>query len=152
MKNLSLVVFLLASFSVFSAENDVQLENMWIRSGPPNAKVLAGYGEIRNSGSVAVTIASISSSDFEKIELHESMIHNGMVMMHEVEDKTIKAGSSITLESNSYHLMLKKPGKKLKAGDKVNLVFKFTNGSFVETRVEIKMQDQPATGHGHNHH
>ena len=83
----------------------------------------AGYLTIYNESNKDFEIHSVMSQDFEKVELHKSIIKNGISSMQRLEKLTIPANYEIKLEPNGIHLMLFKPKYKLKHNHKVRLYF-----------------------------
>lgn len=123
-----LCALLLALAPATYAETDLRISNAWIREAPPGSSVLAGYLSIENAGTAAVTISGISSDDFSAIEIHRTVIENGMARMLSIGQLDIPAGGSFVLEPGGYHLMLFNPGRALTTGDSVELLLHVKNG------------------------
>lgn len=111
-----------------SGEGAIQINEPWIREAPPNVKVLAGYMFIKNLSSEQKILTSVASSAFESVELHKTIIRDGMMQMVAQPELIIAAKSQLVLEPGSYHLMLMGSKKPLAAGDEVDLTLKFADG------------------------
>ncbi len=123
-----LCALLLALAPATFAGTELRISNAWIREAPPGTGVLAGYLSIENEGKAAVTISGISSDDFSAIEIHRTVIENGVARMLSIGQIDIPAGDSFVLEPGGYHLMLFKPARTLASGDRVELLLHVSNG------------------------
>ena len=131
------------------AGSGVSIENAWIAEAPPVSKVLAAYMEFKNNNNQAVSIVSAESESFERTEFHQTQYKNDMAKMQKQDNLTIPANSRLEFEPGGHHIMLFNPLKKLKAGDKVNFLFKLDNGESIETLATVKRQNM---NHSHDHH
>ncbi len=95
----------------------------WIRETPPGAKMLAGFGTLRNMGPDALKITGVRSPYFSAVTLHETRFENGTARMLEVKTLAIKAGDARVLKPGGLHLMLMMPKATMRAGDSVELEF-----------------------------
>ena len=125
---LFVLLLALAAVSPTNAETDLRISNAWIREAPPGSHVLAGYLTIENAGTAAVTISGISGDDFSSIEIHRTIIEDGMARMLSIGQLDIPAGDSFVLEPGGYHLMLFNPERTLTTGDNVELLLHVSDG------------------------
>lgn len=125
-------------FSSARAGDSIIVYDSWIRSAPPNAKVLAAYMYIMNESVEPRSLTAVSSSRFEKVEMHRTELHDGMIKMVSQKQLDIPAGGSLLLEPGGYHLMLIKPKSVPKAGDKVKLELYFDNGSILKVKASVR--------------
>lgn len=142
-----------------SADGDIQIRNPWVQAAPPNAKVLAAYLEIHNSGKKPWTLISVSSPAFDQVSIHQSMMHGDMVHMEQIKELSIPAQGSVTLKPGGLHLMLMEAKKPLKAGDQVSLTLVFKSGKKIAVKATVrasqmeKMEDTQHMDHsGHGNH
>ena len=103
--------------------------NAWIREAHPQDTVNAGYFTLVNIGKEDLKLTGVSSTGYASVEVHEMAVSKGMMKMREVTEVIIPAMGSLDLAPGGKHLMLKKPFKALKKGDRVDLVLAFANGS-----------------------
>lgn len=129
------LVFL--SLPCFSA-GKLSLKNAWIREAPPMAKNLAGYAQVQNIGTKTLTIVSIDSPVFEKVEMHVTTFEKGMMRMEEVKTLKLFSGESVYFEPGGKHFMLIKPKQRIVAGLKVPLNFKLASGKTISFELEVR--------------
>lgn len=103
--------------------NSIQLYADVIKFLPDIDLPSAGYLTIHNESNQDFEIHSVMSKDFERVELHKSIVKNGMSSMQRLEKLTIPANHEIKLEPKGIHLMLFKPKYKLKHNHKIRLYF-----------------------------
>ncbi|PCK08197.1 MAG: electron transporter SenC [Alteromonadaceae bacterium] len=128
-----------ASPSLPSAGNDVvAVMNAWVREAHPNATVNAGYMTLLNAGDDAVTVKSVTSPSFDRVEIHEMSMVDGMMEMRELKTLKIAGGGMVKLAPGGKHLMLKAPKKRVVDGDQVTLVLEFESGAKQTLLVKVK--------------
>jgi len=135
---LGAVLCLLAVQASWAGE--IQVGGAWIRSAPPTAKALAAYMVISNATQEPVKLVGADCPDFSAVEVHRSMMHQGMMHMMAVENLEIAPGKSLTLKPGGYHLMLMEPRKTLKPGDRVQLRLQFDTGEVLPVNAVVKKQ------------
>ena len=119
------------------AATSARLHIVNARVAPPVLGMNAGYFEIDNGTSAPVTLTQVSSTDFARIELHRTIIKNGMTRMMPAGSVTIAAQSRLEFAPGGYHLMLFHPARPLRAGDTVRLAFHFADESTIEVNAKI---------------
>ena len=103
-------------------------EGAWVREPPPNAGALAGYVTIINNTEQDRVLTSAKSEQFNVVEIHRTIVENGVAKMRRQKDLPIPAGGSLVLEPGSYHLMLMTPKSKFKANDQVTVTLDLQAG------------------------
>jgi len=139
-------------FTVFAnQEKTLSIENSWIRQAPPKSKVLAAYLEINNQSNNQWVLKTVTSNQFEKIEIHNSKNQQGMMRMEKQNKVIIPALQKVLFQPNGLHLMLVNPKKALQTGDHVILTFTFDNAKILKISVPVKKRktDHNST---HQHH
>jgi hypothetical protein len=78
---------------------------------PPRSgtSMAVAYLTVHNNSGRAVRVDDFASPQFGKVELHESLLENGVSRMRKVESLTIDPGASVALEPGGKHLMLLQP-------------------------------------------
>jgi copper(I)-binding protein len=142
-----LVTFLTGSVYAHS-DGGIVIKDAWVREAPPSAKVLAAYMTIENHTDKDKVLVSVTSSAFDKIEIHKTINKDGMASMEQQKELTIASQGEVKLESGGLHLMLYNPANSLKAGDNVSFTLKFANGSTSMISATVKK----ATGGTEHHH
>jgi periplasmic copper chaperone A len=120
------------------ASSAITLENAWISEAPPMSKVMAGYVKILNPGDKPVQIDKVSSPDFSSIEMHRTVIKNGVASMLRERNIHIAAHGSFEFKPGSYHLMMFNPKKSFRAGDSSQLTFTFASGQSETFKFTVK--------------
>jgi copper(I)-binding protein len=138
MKKLLLLSLLLA-FSIAQAQTTgVQFSDGWIKQLPPVIPMRAGYVAIKNTGATPKTIISMNSDAFDKVEIHETIMADGVMKMIELENLVIPPGGQVDLKPGGKHMMLIAPKKTMQIGDKIELQVNFDDGSQQRIMLEVK--------------
>jgi copper(I)-binding protein len=149
---LGLLLALLFSLSA-AADSALEVTDPWIREAPPGAKVLAAYLVIANQGDQAATITVITSPDFERIEIHRTLVEDGVARMVPVDSLQIAAAGRAVLEPGGMHLMLYSPRRLLREGDSVALDIQQSDAARIRINAPVvKMNAGDEDGHHHHHH
>lgn len=138
-------IFLCLTLSQAWAGEGVAISDPWIRAAPPSAQAMAAYMVIENTGDVPKTLVDIVSPTFLKVELHETVIKNGVATMEARKRLDIGPGASVALKPNGYHLMLMSPQTKVAEGDTVPFSFIFSDGTRLE--MDAVVRKDGASGH-----
>jgi hypothetical protein len=91
-----------------------------VTAAMPGASMSAGYISLRNNTDIEIRINKITSPAFEKIEIHESTLEDGIAKMRRIEALSIPPNSSVILGNGGKHLMLMHPTA---SADTVSLSF-----------------------------
>ena len=89
----------------------------------PGVPMRAAYLRLENPGTDAVRITSVSSPEFGKVELHETVMENDVARMRPVGELVVPPGDEVRLERGGMHLMLMRPVPAADRGDAVTLEF-----------------------------
>jgi len=97
------------------------VKDAWVREAPPNASMMAGYVTIKNNSDQDRILTFAKSKQFNMVEIHRTIVEDGVAKMRRQDDLPIPAGGSLELKPGSYHLMLMGPKSALKATDQVTV-------------------------------
>lgn len=147
---LLMVSLSLAALPAWAADA-LQVEDAWVREGPPNAQVLGGFMHVRNPGAEAVEITAVTSPSFERVEMHRSVTESGMAKMIAQDSLTVPAGGELRLAPGGYHLMLFAPKQAVRAGQRIQLMLHTANGGQIDVEAEVRTGMGGMT-HEHHHH
>lgn len=134
---------------------ELELVDPWIRHAPPQAVALAGYVELQNTGNKPLAVVAARSTDFARVELHESLHEGGVMLMRALERIEIPAGQAVKLEPHGKHLMLMEPKRAAKLGEKIPVVLVLDTGCEMEAEFEVRADSGRSAaedGQGHHHH
>ncbi len=149
-KILFLFIFLCTKISA-NEISDISITDVWISEAPPFVQTLAAYAKIRNQSNENKILDVVSSSFFSKIEIHQSIVGDGMAKMEKHPEINIDANSEFDFTPGGYHLMLFDPSSPLKSGDKVPLIFSFTDGSSLAIDAKVIKRKEEKYTHEHHH-
>ncbi|MGI9201024.1 MAG: copper chaperone PCu(A)C [Woeseiaceae bacterium] len=100
---LSLLVACSADQPVLTA-TDVQ-----IPAPIPGASMGAAYLSLHNNSDQAISITNVASPQMKSVEMHESVLEDGISRMFKLSQVTIAPQQSVVFERGSKHLMLRYP-------------------------------------------
>lgn len=98
-----------------AAGGELEIEDAWVRLPPPGANT-AGYMTLVNRGDTPIRVTGVVSDTVERVELHESLVADGVARMRPVEIIEVPAGGRVTLAPRGLHLMLIRPGPLAEGG------------------------------------
>lgn len=127
----------LASFGIINAKLRTPI------AGRPSA----GYLAIENSGPKADRLVAITSPDFARVEMHDTVSEGGMKKMVKLDGVDIAAGSTLEFTPGGKHLMLFDPTKPLKNGDSVKMTLTFAQLGPMEVNFVV-LDEIPRAGSG----
>lgn len=104
----------------------------------PGSEVSAAYLTLHNHSQEALTIQQVSSPEFAKVEIHESMTVDDVIRMRRLDSLTLDAGTSTRFVSGGKHLMLIEPVSELAPGQSVTLQFEYNAGGILIVNTQLK--------------
>jgi len=96
------------------AEPPLVATDIVITQPMPGRHMSAGYMSFTNNTDATISITRVVSLNFEAVELHESLLEDGIAKMRRIEELLIPANSTVSLERGGKHLMLMRPTGALK--------------------------------------
>jgi hypothetical protein len=121
-----------------SEEAGVSVRDAWIREAPPGATMMAGYMELRNNTSRPQVLVAASSSGFERVMIHRTIVKDGMAGMVHAPQIELKPNASLIFAPGGHHLMLMNPKRTLRAGDPVVIKLEFRGGLVLPVAFEVR--------------
>ena len=79
----------------------------------------------------------MKSNAFDQIEIHSSLIKDGISTMRKMDSLKIPENSEVKLDPGGYHLMLMSPIKEIKEGNLVEMIIYYE----AEDRIKILRSD-----------
>lgn len=145
--------FLLLPGLLIAAGNPpLTINDPWIREAPPGQKILAGYMQIHNDSAAPVKVSSVSSAAFESVEIHKTVVVDGVARMEAQPVLEVPAAGVTVLEPGGLHLMLIGPHRALKAGDTIELELHIVPDKTQTITAIVRRSDVDAVDHSHHHH
>lgn len=137
------------------ADQSLHVSDAWVRAAPPVAQAQAGYLTLMNHGKQEQSLVGASCASFAKVELHETVQHDGKSHMQARASIPVPPGGKVQLAPGGLHLMLINPQKTLQPAEKVAITLKFADGSELPVTAEVRAATgEPAKGAAgeHRHH
>ncbi len=128
MKILIFVLLLFCSHAL-SAEGHIEISAASIAISPPAAGTQAAYLTIDNHSNKNISLIRVESSEFERIEIHQTEMSGDMSHMHHLPEISISAGQQIAFKPGGLHLMLHGSYRPLTPGEQITLILNFSDGS-----------------------
>ena len=147
----SLLLAWLFTASVAAEQTGLVVRDAWVREAPPGGDVLAGYLRLENPASDTVVVGTLQSRDFDHIEIHRTVVEEGVARMLPVERLEIPPGETVALEPGGMHLMLFRPVRSLRQDDRVVFSLELADGRSQTFEATVR-RDTGDDGHRHHHH
>jgi len=110
----------------------------WARAAD-SAATTAAYFTYVNRDTVTVEITSWSSPDAASVELHQTMVMDGMAhMLPTTALPVIEPGDSLVLTPGAQHLMVIGLKRRVAAGDSVTLVIATSRGRSLRFGAQVR--------------
>jgi copper(I)-binding protein len=105
----------------------------------PGASAGVAYLTIRNRGDAPITIEGVRSPQFERVEMHETTITDGVSTMRSLDAVNVAAGATVEFRPGGKHLMLIGSGPAAVPGASIDIELAYGDGLMVVTAT---MQDR----------
>lgn len=112
----------------------------------PGQDRTVAYLTLDNRGNAPVTLIRVTSPQFGAVEMHATILDDGIAGMQPFDAITIAEGSSIGFEAGGRHLMLIEPRDALRAGDTVTLEFHYDQPGLLILNAPVRSR---MSGDGH---
>ncbi|WP_448850876.1 copper chaperone PCu(A)C [Corynebacterium sp. 335C] len=122
------------------AEAAVDLEDFYVKEMPEGKEMTAIFGTIVNEGKEDLTITSFSIEGLPEGTTYEQHETKDGVMQEVPGGLTVPAGGKLELAPGGDHFMIMNATKPLLAGDEVEMVLEFSDGTTVREDVEVRVQ------------
>lgn len=131
--------------------SEVAAEQAWSRPALARIGTAVVYLNLRNVGSRPVRLVDGSTPVAEAVEIHESIVEDGLARMRPRSDGVaVPQGGTVRFEPSGLHLMLMRPHDDLKVGQGFILTLRFDDGTSLEVPVQVTMR-QPTASHSGAH-
>ena len=125
------VILLLAGLGAcqLDAESPVVISDVQILAPIPGSSAGVSYMTISNNGDASILISAFRSSQFDRIEMHETHIDaEGISRMNQLGHVEIPADGATEFIAGGKHLMLMGAKPDAKAGSPVTLEIEYNEG------------------------
>jgi len=132
------VVMLSGFTSAEQSNNDIVVNNGYIRETLPGINLSSAYMQIVNNSKQDIRFTGATSSVSPRIEIHEHSMENGLMRMRQVSALSINKGGQVTLMPYGFHLMVFGLNKPLKDGETINITLQFSGHDDVSISLPVK--------------
>ena len=132
------LILALALVPAAGEEAGVSVRDAWIREAPPGMTMTAGYMELRNNTSRQQVLAAASSSVFDSVTVHRTIVKDGMARMVHASQIELGPNASLIFAPGGFHLMLMNPKRTLRPGDPVVINMEFRSGLVLPVAFEVR--------------
>jgi copper(I)-binding protein len=106
--SLCVVTFLLV-LACSTEQPPLLAENLQIARPVPGMSMGAGYLTLENNSAQRINITRVHSPELVSVEMHESVLEDGVSRMYRLQEVVILPGHSVSFEPGAKHLMLRYP-------------------------------------------
>ena len=138
-----------------TTDSGVTLQDGWVKAvDETGAESMTGvFGTLRNPTDAAVHLSGGSSPVAHMVELHETVMEGGAMVMRKAEHGfVLEAGESLVLEPGGNHIMLMGLSEPIEAGTDVAITLTTVDGGTLDVVVAARTfagaQETYAPGHG----
>ncbi|MBI3371589.1 MAG: copper chaperone PCu(A)C [Betaproteobacteria bacterium] len=114
------------------------MRDAWVRETPPGVTMMAGYMELRNNTSRSQVLLAASSSGFDRVMIHRTVVKDGMAGMAHASQIELAPSASFIFAPGGYHLMLMNPRRTLRAGDPLVINLEFRGGLVLPVAFQVR--------------
>ncbi|MDX1741129.1 MAG: copper chaperone PCu(A)C [Rhodothermales bacterium] len=120
---------------------DVQIADVWARPSRPMmgqshmadstaapVSTSAVYLTLTNAGGIADTLIGANTDVANAVEIHKSLMEDGVMRMRQVQSVEIPAGGSAELKPGGLHIMLIGLRRDLAVGDQFGVILQLAQG------------------------
>jgi len=143
---------LMVILSAAPAAERLVAENAWVPWAPPAIKVHAAYMTIVNHSHDDQFIVGVESPDYERAELHTSLVRNGVSEMRALDRVLVPAHKQVAFAPGGMHIMLINPKRTQAADDRVRVVLRLQSGEQIETAAVVRRRERSQEPTHHHHH
>lgn len=136
--------------AALAAPDGLKVSDAWVRFAPPVLKTHGGYFTLTNSGAEPQELIAATSTAYDRVELHESRVANGVATMQRLESIEVPAGGKVEFMPGGLHLMLIGPKAPLAEGASVPLTLSFRSGAEIAVEAKV-LAKAPGAGGAADH-
>lgn len=116
----------------------IAITDVLVKEPVPGQTVGAGYFSLANLGDTPRVLVAVSSDSADRVEMHSTTHHHGMMNMEEMESVDIPANAVLKFEPGKNHLMLFSPAEEALKSGSIELVFEFSDGETMTATASVE--------------
>jgi copper(I)-binding protein len=118
----------------------VRILHPLVRATIAHQSMTAAYFELINDQDRDVPLVAVYTTGARQAQIHETLEEGGVARMRQREQLLLPAKQSVQLKPGGIHLMLMGLKAPLKAGQSVELVLMYADGSWQKIRALVKKE------------
>lgn len=137
------LISLLLLPTVVLADQGLVISDAWSPEAPPG-RMMAGFMELRNTGTEAIVLVDGDSPLFGHVEIHTMIMEEGVMRMRRLDELVIEPGQIVQLRPGGLHLMLIEPLGPLGLGDTIDITLVDDQGNRYPLVSEVRKRTRPS--------
>ena len=133
---------------LMASKSKVEVKGAWLRALPPTMNTTAAYMTLKNNSEEKDQLLSIHTPLANKVEVHDSVMKDGMMFMQRADNLSVPANGTLRLAPRGLHAMVMGIKQTPKVGESVPLILTFKNAGEVKVNAEVKK----SAALDHSHH
>ncbi len=118
-----------------------QVVDAWTRPFTPEPDLTTAiYLTINNTSPTTIQLTGASTAVSDTIEIHQSLLENGIMRMRPAEMVNIAPQSTLAFQPGGHHLMVKGLQQKLTLGDSLQITLRFKNGAAIQAVAQVRWE------------
>lgn len=126
---LACLPLLFSNLAFAAVADDIQVIDAKVRIVPPVSTTTGVFMKLYNPGDVEQFLVGASTEAARSVELHMHNNDNGVMRMRRIPHVHLPPHSDVSLKKGGLHLMVFGLKQPLKAGDSIEMVLEFADGS-----------------------
>ena len=108
----------------------------------PGRTASVAYFTLQNNSDSPSVLVAIDSKQFGNVELHETVLEDGVARMRPVGQVAVAPGESVAFTPGGKHVMLMQPEQAFTPGAQISLILRFAAGNelLVEAPLATRLQ------------
>jgi copper(I)-binding protein len=140
-------IIAIATLAACDQAKPVYVDGAYVRLSPNPDNPSSAYLTI-HGGSQPVTLRAVETDAAVRLEMHESMTHDGMATMAPLDTVDVPAGTKVEFKPGGKHIMLWQINQQAVAAGKVEFKLIFSNGDRLLVDAVIQGPDGQPVGSG----
>ena len=120
----------------------LSVSNIVVPEPLPGTSMTAGYLTFENNSNEPITIESVSSPQFARIEMHQTVVQDDIARMVALAPLIIERRSSMRFEPGGKHLMMSGWPQDVVAGLQITIEFHYDGGGLLMVATTVSPRDE----------
>lgn len=122
----------------------LSVANLIVLEPLPGASVTAAYLTIDNNSNQPISIDRVTSPQFARVDMHQTILENDVARMAPLAPLTIDRRSSVRFEAGGKHLMMSDWSQDIVAGLQITVEFHYDGSGLLIVATSISPRDKLA--------